>query len=71
VQKYWDETWTEYIERCFSCTDGVYFWLFNSDWTYTDNTPTGAVKRAKFFIEHGGVPENYEDQLSGLSPLSY
>ncbi len=47
-------------------------WLFRSQWGHnnTDNTPTGAAKRIRHFVEHG-LPENWREQMNGNAPLCY
>lgn len=51
---------------------------FTSDWTYLfgykwigiDNTPTGAAKRIRHYVENG-LPENWRDIMCGYAPLPY
>lgn len=46
-------------------------YLFDSLWYNTDNTPTGAAQRIRWVVEHDGIPDNWWEQISGQSPLSY
>ena len=48
----------------------VGLYLFGSDWQDTDNTPTGAAKRIRYYVANG-LPENWREQLWGEAPLSY
>jgi len=45
-------------------------YLFSSFWTYGDNTPTGAAKRIRHFLEKG-LPQDWHEQMHGRAPLSY
>ncbi len=45
-------------------------YLFNSDWHKIDNTPIGASKRIKYFLENG-LPDTWEEELNGETKLSY
>jgi hypothetical protein len=45
-------------------------WCFNSDWSEVDNTPIGASKRIEWMLKNG-VPNNWEDQLTGNAELCY
>ena len=47
-----------------------WYYLFGGDWSRTDNTPTGAAKRIRYFVEHG-LPEDWLEQMNGVTPLSY
>ena len=52
-----DESWADYAERCFTGGDVVFFdFMFSGQWKYWDNTPHGAARRIKYFLEHKGVP---------------
>lgn len=44
--------------------------LFSHEWRNSDNTPTGAAKRIRYFIEHG-VPKNRYSVMHGREPLPY
>jgi len=48
----------------------VWVYLFWANWRNTDNTPTGAAKRIRYYIVNG-LPENWYDQMLGVAPLSY
>lgn len=48
--------------------DWVY--LFDGMWCDTDNTPTGAAKRIRHYVENG-LPEDWIEQIHGEAPLSY
>lgn len=45
-------------------------WMFGEDWEYRDNTPEGAAKRIKYFLEHG-VPKDWKDMLYEHADLCY
>jgi len=45
-------------------------YLFSSDWSYVDNTPVGAAKRIRHFLEQG-LPQDWRMQMIGKAPLSY
>ncbi len=45
-------------------------YLFDADWDSIDNTPTGAAKRIRYFVENG-LPTNWDDQLYYGDELSY
>ena len=45
-------------------------YLFASSWEAVDNTPTGAAKRIRHFLEHG-LPQDWRMQMAGYAPLSY
>jgi len=45
-------------------------WCFDGDWDTIDNTPTGAAKRIEWLLNNG-LPENWEQQMSGEKPLCY
>jgi hypothetical protein len=50
--------------------DSVWEYLFDANWRDTDNTPTGAAKRIRYYVANG-LPENWQEQLWGEAPLSY
>ena len=64
------EDWANYANRCFGDLDLAFTWLFNAEWSFTDNSPKGAGKRILHFLEHG-VPVDYLDQMRGEAPLCY
>lgn len=45
-------------------------WLFSGIWVLIDNTPTGAAKRIRHFVEHG-LPDDWEQIMNGEKPLPY
>lgn len=45
-------------------------WLFSDAWELIDNTTIGAAKRIRHFVENG-LPQDYEQQMSGQKPLCY
>lgn len=45
-------------------------WLFSGYWKDVDNTPTGSAARILYFLENG-LPENWEQVLTGDDPLPY
>jgi hypothetical protein len=62
---WWDGTptaeidWAAYIKRAFGVSQGDdWTWMFGGDWADVDNTPQGAAKRIRYFLEHG-VPEDF------------
>jgi hypothetical protein len=60
----------------FGITDDVFnspamAYLFHALWKHVDNTPTGAAKRIRWVVKHGGVPFNYSQQIFGEAPRSY
>lgn len=70
-----DKTWTGYAFRALvpdSDADGVdaFLWMFGAGWENTDNTPRGAAKRIKYYLEHG-IPSNATAQAKGKAPLCY
>lgn len=48
----------------------VFNWLFSYIWPAVDNTPTGAAKRIRHFVEHG-LPDDWEQVMNGEKPLPY
>lgn len=65
-----DERWCSYETRCFGTDPKEFFWLFGSHWANTDNTLSGAVLRAEWYLEHG-LPLNLHSQMYGDAPLCY
>jgi len=45
-------------------------YLFSCEWETVDNTPAGAAKRIRYFLENG-LPKNWQEQILGFAPLSY
>lgn len=45
-------------------------YLFASSWAMIDNTPTGAAKRIRHYVENG-LPENWRSIMYGNAPLPY
>lgn len=58
-----DCTWQRYAARCFgadrAADDIVHAWCFDSNWSFLDNSPTGAAQRIIYMLNHG-VPEDFE-----------
>lgn len=56
------EAWDDYCERVFGVdTDVVhdaYSFLFGSEWEQFDNTPKGAARRIRYYLDNG-VPEEW------------
>lgn len=64
------EGWVVYSFRLFCPASGHWKWLFSGRWRHADNTLKGAVARIRYSLEHG-VPDNWDDQMRGIAPLSY
>lgn len=47
-----------------------WLFLFSFIWSYVDNTPTGAAKRIRYFVENG-LPNNWLYIMYGQDPLPY
>ena len=47
-----------------------WYYLFGCQWFAVDNTPTGAAKRIRHFLENG-LPTDWREQILGYAPLSY
>lgn len=65
----------DFYAWCLSFTGlslGVPRWkyLFGSAWKYSDDTPIGAAKRIRYFVENG-LPKDWEKQMYGNAKLSY
>ena len=45
-------------------------WCFDSTWSKTDNTPTGAALRIEWLLKYG-LPENWICQMYGEEELCY
>lgn len=68
-----DEDWFEYSTRAFVSHDEegcAWDWCFGYEWAAVDNTPHGAAARIRWFLERG-VPDDFDEQLSGDEPLCY
>jgi hypothetical protein len=67
--------WQEYLEYFLLPVGAPYTelfqWMFDATWSFTDDTPQGAAKRIYFVLEHGGIPVNTWDQLSGKAPYMF
>lgn len=64
-------SWGNYADDEFgTCNGDIFCWLFGSSWNDIDNTPQGAGHRILYTLEHG-IPNNYDDQKFGESPLCY
>lgn len=48
----------------------IFDFLFHCKWKFIDNTPKGAAQRIRYFLEYG-LPENWQEQMTGKAPLSY
>lgn len=72
IKVYKDYDWFSYAGRVFGVysDDAAFDWLFSSDWSKTDNTPQGAAKRIRIYVENG-VPFNYIGQQYEDEPLMY
>ena len=55
IPKFPEESWNEYAERVFGVEpgDGIFKFLFDSDWKKEDNTPKGAAKRIRYLLGYG------------------
>lgn len=76
--------WFDYAEHYFGVRpiyrkwDGItddnmhyaFVWMFDTDWSSVDDTPIGAAKRIRIYLENG-VPANYRNQLDANEPLMY
>ena len=47
-----------------------WYWCFDSTWSKTDNTPTGAALRIEWLLNNG-LPENWKNQMYGHEKLCY
>lgn len=72
IKKLKNEDWFEYSVRVFgfSSFSQEWMWCFDSGWSNTDNTPTGAAKRIRYLLQRG-LPEDAGYQRCGTAPLSY
>ena len=48
----------------------AWYWCFDGDWHYRDNTPEGAARRIEWLIKNG-VPEDWKSQMICESALCY
>lgn len=64
------EFWRDYSHRVFLSSRDEWNWCFNQTWFLVDNTPSGGAKRILWLLEFG-LPENWEAQMDGRSPLCY
>ena len=64
------EDWETYSDRCFTQDMKAWAWCFSGSWVKVDNTPIGAAKRIRWFLEHG-VPKNWYRQLRKHDTLCY
>lgn len=56
----YDFDWIGLGYRVFDVIDSEHWdWMFAGEWRYIDNTPIGAAKRIRYFVEHGGIPTWY------------
>lgn len=62
-------TWSESFTGIDSWS-GEWDFLFASQWEIIDNTPVGAAKRIRYFVENG-LPDNWEEIMHGQDPLPY
>ena len=62
IRLYGDANWGDYAERVFGYMSGDSFeYMFGSRWSDIDNTPKGAAKRIRTFLELGcKAPANWE-----------
>jgi len=53
--------WWQYIDKKFGARSDsdAYRWMLHHNWARVDNTLTGAVKRARIFLE-SGIPEGFD-----------
>ena len=70
---FWDkidfDTWSEFFTGI-DTGSAKWYWCFDADWHYRDNTPEGAALRIEWLIKNG-VPENWKSQLNGEAALCY
>lgn len=66
------ESWSSFSERVFGVnSEGKEWrWMFGPNWSTVDNTPQGAAKRIRLFVEKG-LPGNSDEQYHGDVPLNY
>ena len=61
--------WSEYFTGLLGGED-EWSWCFDSTWSKTDNTPTGAALRIEWLLNNG-LPENWMSQMYGKEDLCY
>lgn len=65
--EFWE--WSEeFTGICYLSDEWDY--LFGCKWKNTDNTPTGAADRIRYFVVRG-LPFDWHEQMTGWTPLSY
>lgn len=58
-----DFDWVGLGYRVFDVFYGNHWdWMFAGEWKYIDNTPIGAAKRIRYFVEHGREPVWYDTE---------
>jgi hypothetical protein len=62
--------WLDYGEKAFELALDEWDWCFSGHWCEVDNTPHGAAKRIRYFLEHG-VPADAEAQRYGQAPYLF
>jgi len=66
------ERWDGYVSRVFGIRteeyDEEFLFMFGSGWADVDNTPAGAAKRIRYFLNHG-VPDDFDCDDSDLTPF--
>ena len=64
-------SWSRYSNRIFQIPyNEIWNWLFSGEWTATDNSLSGAIKRIEYIIKYR-LPVTWVDQVYGFHPLSY
>jgi len=83
IDKHVGEAWLRYVNRALvkaikqdeyfitaaDITDDFHY-LFSYLWMKVDNTPEGTARRINYVLENG-IPENWENQLLAVEPVSY
>lgn len=69
------ETWETYVTRAFGALPdasdyNLWDWAFSAKWVDIDNTPAGAARRIRHYLEHG-LPTNIQEQLYGDEPYLF
>lgn len=72
------EDWPGYTARSFGAEQDefgglegpLWVYLFESAWSDTDDTASGAGRRIQYVLQHG-IPADYRDQMLGDALLSY
>ncbi len=52
--------WELFINHYFKIERSAEHWMFGPHWTYIDNTPKGAAKRIRYFLENGVPTGTYD-----------